>query len=159
MLSCSLGSAIKKNIRWHELARKLQVPAPTGLTREQLWRHLFVLKHRQNPFKEGKYKGVDFEEVERRWELTKEHFQDYKEFTRPFSVNLEATIRGFDIDNMAAQQAIQERWQTKKGTYRIKEHVLPDVRDGRDVSEGAAASTSDTVHYSQDWAGDHYMGH
>ena len=159
MLSCSLGSAIKKNIRWHELARKLQVPAPTGLTREQLWRHLFVLKHRQNPFKEGKYKGVDFEEVERRWELTKERFQDYKEFTRPFSVNLEATIRGFDIDNMAAQQAIQERWQTKKGTYRIKEHVLPDVRDGRDVSEGAAASTSDTVHYSQDWAGDHYMGH
>ena len=78
------------------------------LTREQLWRHLFVLKHRQNPFKEGKYKGVNYEEVERKWELTKEHFQGEKRFTRPFIVNLEATIRGFDIDNMAAQQAIQE---------------------------------------------------
>ena len=95
-----------------------------------------------------------------------EYFQGYKGFTRPFSVNLEATIRGFDIDNMAAQQAIEEskalharRWQTKEGTYRIKEHVLPDVRDGRDVSEDAAASTSDNVHYSQDWAGDYYMGH
>ena len=67
---------------------------------------------------------------------------------------------------MAAQQAIHDskalharRWQTKEGTYRIKEHFLPDVRDGRDVSEGAAASTSDTVHYFQDWAGDHSMGH
>ena len=118
------------DIRWHELDKKLQVPAPTGLTREQLWRHLFVTKHRQNPFKEGKYTGVDYKEVERKWEVTKEYFQDYKGFTRPFSVNLEATIRGFDIDNMAAQQAIEEskalharRWQTKDGTYRIKKHV------------------------------------
>ena len=39
------------------------------------------------------------------------------------------------------------------------DNLLPDVRDGRDVSEGAAASTSDTVHYSQDWAGDHQMVH
>ena len=61
------------DIRWHELAKKIQVLTPTGLTREQLWHHLFVLKHRQNPFKEGKYKGVDFAEVERRWKLTKEH--------------------------------------------------------------------------------------
>ena len=37
------------------------------------------------------------------------------------SVNLEVTIRGFDIDNMAAQQAIHDskalhtrRWQTKE---------------------------------------------
>ena len=51
------------DIRWHELAKKIQVLTPTGLTREQLWHHLFVLKHRQNPFKEGKYKGVDFAEV------------------------------------------------------------------------------------------------
>ena len=82
--------------------------------------------------------------MERKWEATKKYFQDYKGFTRPFSVNLEATIRGFNIDNMAAQQAIEEskalharRWQTKDGTYRIKKHVLPDGRDGRDVSEDA----------------------
>ena len=45
-----------------------------------------------------------------------------------------------------------------ESTYRIKKH-LPDVRDGRDVCEDAGASTSDVVHYSQDWADDYYMGH
>ena len=62
--------------------------------------------------------------MEKKWEATKRYFQDYKRFTRPFSVNLGAAIRGFDIDNIAAQQAIDEskalharRWQTKEGTY------------------------------------------
>ena len=98
---------------------------------------------------------MDYKEVEKKWEATKRYFQDHKRFTRPFSVNLGAAIRGFDIDNIAAQQAIDEskalharRWQTKEGTYRIKKHVLPDVRDGRDVSEDAGASTSDNVDYS-----------
>ena len=65
-----------------------------------------------------------YKEVEKKWEATKRYFQDYKRFTRPFSVNLGAAIRGFDIDNIAAQQAIDEskalharRWQTKEGTY------------------------------------------
>ena len=58
------------------------------------------------------------------WISRKEHFKGYQGFNRPFSVNLEVTIRGFDIDNMAAQQAIHDskalharRWQTKEGTY------------------------------------------
>ena len=135
------------DISWQELDKKLQVLAPTGLTREQIWQHLFLTKHRQNPFVEGRYKGADYKEVEKKWQATKKYFQDYKRFTRPFSVNLETAIRGFDIDNIAAQKAIDEskalharRWQTKEGTYRIKKHVLPDVRDGRDVFEDAGAS-------------------
>ena len=115
------------DISWQELDKKLQVLAPTGLTREQIWQHLFLTKHRQNPFVEGRYKGADHKEVEKKWQATKEYFQDYKRFTRPFSVNLETAIRGFDIDNIAAQKAIDEskaphahRWQTKEGTYRIK---------------------------------------
>ena len=68
---------------WYELNKKLQVPAPTGLTREQLWRHLFVTKHRQNLFVEGKYKGVDYKEVERKWEATKKYFQDISAIHSP----------------------------------------------------------------------------
>ena len=48
------------DISWLELDRKLQVLAPTGLTREQTWQHLFLTKHRQNPFVEGRYKGADY---------------------------------------------------------------------------------------------------
>ena len=108
------------DVNWVELDKKLQVLAPTGLTREQIWQHLFLTKHRQNPFVEGRYKGVDYEEVEQKWKTTKLYFRDYKRCTRPFSVNLEVAIRGFDIDNMAAQKAIDvskalhaRRWQTK----------------------------------------------
>ena len=48
------------DISWLELDRKLQALAPTGLTREQIWQHLFLTKHRQNPFVEGRYKGADY---------------------------------------------------------------------------------------------------
>ena len=151
------------DIRWHELSKKIQVLKPTGLTREQLWHHLFVLKHRQNPFQERKYKGVDFEEVERRWNLAKGNFRGYQGLNCPFSINVEVAIGGFNIDNMAAQKAISDskalharRWQTKEGTYRIKEQLFPDVRDGQDVRDGAAASSSDTVHCSQNWYSEYY---
>ena len=46
--------------------------------------------------------------MEKKWQATKEYFLDYERFTRPFSVNLETAIRGFDIDNIAAQKAIDE---------------------------------------------------
>ena len=90
------------DINWLELDKKLQVLAPTGLTREQIWQHLFLTKHRQNPFVEGRYKGVDYEEVEQKWKATKVYLRDYKRCSRSFSVNLETAIPGFDIDNIAA---------------------------------------------------------
>ena len=74
------------DISWQELDKKLQVLASTELTCEQLWQHLFLTKHR--PFVEGRYKGVDYKEVEKKWEATKKYFQDCKRFTRLFSVNL-----------------------------------------------------------------------
>ena len=47
-----------------------------------------------------------------------------------------ATMVGFNIDKITAKQALQDaknkhtrRWQTKEGTYRLKEQLLPDVRD------------------------------
>ena len=31
--------------------------APTGLTRDDIWRHLFLTKQRKNPYEEGCYTG------------------------------------------------------------------------------------------------------
>ena len=66
---------------------------------------------------------MDYEEVEQKWKTAKLYFRDYKRCSRPFSIDLEVAIRGFDIDNMAAQKAIDgskafhaRRWQTKDGT-------------------------------------------
>ena len=154
------------DINWGELDKKLQVLAPTGLTRDKIWKHLFITKHRQNPFVEGRYSGADYDEVEQKWEATKLYFRDYKSCSRPFSIDLAVAIRGFDIDNMAAQNAIDgskalhaRRWQTKDGTYRLKRHVLPDVRDEQDIYDDAAASTSDAIPHRQDWDDDYTMGY
>ena len=51
------------DIQWPELSKKLYVSKPTGLTRTQLRQHLFVTKHRQNPYQERKYQGDDENEV------------------------------------------------------------------------------------------------
>ena len=70
--------------------------------------------------------------------------------------------QGFNIDNRAAQKAIRDvkamharRWQTKEGIYRIKEQLLPDVRDGRDVRDVAmAADVAGGSHPPHSWDGD-----
>ena len=47
------------------------------------------------------------------------------------------------------------RWQTKEGTYRTKEQLLPDVRDGRDVRDVAmAADVAGGSHAPHFWDGD-----
>ena len=152
------------DINWQELTKKLNTAEPTGLTREQLWQQLCVIKHRQNPFQEGRYKGADFSEVKRKWLLTKEAFRGYLGWCCPLGIDMEVAIRGFNIDNGAAQKAVTDakalharRWQTKEGTYRIKSQLLPDVRDGRAVRENAAASSVDIVHCSHGWEGYSYM--
>ena len=39
------------DIRWVDFKDKLEVLAPTGLTRDDIWRHLFLTKQRKNPMK------------------------------------------------------------------------------------------------------------
>ena len=138
------------DINWVELDKKLQVLAPTGLSRDEIWKHLFLTKQRQNPFVEGRYSGADYEKVARKCEATKLYFLGYKSCTRPSSIDLAVAIRGFDIDNIAAQTAIDEskalharRWQTKDGTYRLRRHALPDVRDEPHICDNTAASSTD----------------
>ena len=54
-----------------DLEEKLQVLAPTGLTREDIWKHLFLTKQRKNPFVGGCHTGEDLEDVKRQWEAKK----------------------------------------------------------------------------------------
>ena len=89
-------------INWVELDKKLQVLAPTGLTRDEIWKHLFLTKQRQNPFVEGRCSGADCEDVKRKWEATKLYFQEYKkDGARPPSIDLAMALHGFGIDNIA----------------------------------------------------------
>ena len=139
------------DIRWSDLKDKLEVLAPTGLTREDIWRHLFLTKQRKNPYEEGCYTGEDVEDVKQKWEAKKHYFEQYKkDVPRPPCIDLDRAILGFNIDNTAAFQAIEDskalharRWQTKEGTYRIKRRALPDVRDAPLRDDNAAASCSD----------------
>ena len=120
------------DIRWSDLKDKLEVLAPTGLTREDIWRHLFLTKQRKNPYEEGCYTGEDVEDVKQKWEDKKHYFEQYKkDVPRPPCIDLDRAILGFNIDNSAAFQAIEDskalharRWQTKEGTYRIKRRAL-----------------------------------
>ena len=62
----------------------------------------------------------------------------------PFCIDVDAATQGFGIENEAARKVLQSsknqhacRWQTKEGTYRVKQQCLPDVGDsGGDVSMG-----------------------
>ena len=112
-------------IRWVDLAEKLEV-APTGLTKNDIWRHLFLTKQRK-PYEEGCYNGEDFEDVKRQWEAKKEYFLEYKkDGSHPPCIDLATALHGFGIDNTAAHHAIEEskalharRWQTKETVFTV----------------------------------------
>ena len=123
-------------IDWHKLYWKLYSSKPTGHSRENLWTHLFVQKHRQNPFQEREYQGDDREDVYNKWYDDQRYMDAYKTTRTLRGVDIEGAMMGFNIENLTAKQALLEakdkharRWQTKEGTYRLKEKLLPDVRD------------------------------
>ena len=74
------------------------------------------------------------EDVKQKWEDKKHYFEQYKkDGARPPCIDLDRATLGFNIDNTAAFQAIEDskalharRWQTKEGTYRIKRRALPE---------------------------------
>ena len=76
------------------------------------------------------------EDVKQKWEAKKHYFEQHKkDGPRPPCIGLDRAILGFNIDNTAAYQAIEDskalharRWQTKEGMYRIRRRALPDVR-------------------------------
>ena len=124
------------SIDWHKLYWKLYSAKPTGHSRELLWTHLFVQKHRQKPFQEREYQGDDIEDVYNKWYDDQRYMDAYKSTRTLRGVDIEGAMMGFNIENLTAKQALLEakdkhtrRWQTKEGTYRLKEKLLPDVRD------------------------------
>ena len=155
------------DIRWVDLKDKLEVLAPTGLTRDDIWRHLFLTKQRKNPYEEGCYTGEDLEDVKRKWEAKKEYFLQYKkDGSHPPCIDLAMALQGFDIDNTAAYHAIEDskalharRWQTKEGMYRIKRQALPDVRDAPLHDDNAAASSTDVKPRWRSWDEDYAKGY
>ena len=116
---------------------------------------------------EGCYTGEDVEDVKQKWEAKKHYFEQYKkDGPRPPCIDLDRAILGFNIDNTAAYQAIEDskalharRWQTKEGMYRIKRRALPDVRDAPLQDDNAAASCSDGKPRWRSWDGDYAMGY
>ena len=94
------------------------------------------------------------------------YFEQYKkDGACPPGIDLDRATLGFNIDNTAAFQAIEDskalharRWQTKEGTYRIKRRALPDVRDEPLQDVNAAASCSDDRPRWRCWDGDFAMG-
>ena len=104
-----------------------------GLSREALWQLL------------QEYRGANRWEVWEHWQQTQQNMNIYKAHTFPFCIDVAMATRSFEIDNEAARKALDSskarharRWQTKEGTYRVKQQYPPDVRDGRDVSMGDA---------------------
>ena len=134
------------NIDWNKLDWKLHSSKPTGLSIGHLWNHLFVLKHRQNPFQEREYQGSDSDAVWGKWYEDKAYIGAYKTTKTLHGLDAEVALVGFNVENHAAQQALQHakelharRWQTKDGTYRLKRPHLPDVRDSDVVMASSSA--------------------
>ena len=96
-----------------DLENKLQVLAPTGLTREDIWRHLFLTKQRKNPFVEGSYTGEDFEDVKCKWEAKKLYFLDYKkDGTRPPCIDLAMALRRMQLKDPRHYMHVDGRRKT-----------------------------------------------
>ena len=71
-----------------------------------------------------------------KWYDDQRYMDAYKPTRTLRGVDIEGAMMGFNIENLTAKQALLEakdqhtrRWQTKEGTYRLKEKLLPDVRD------------------------------
>ena len=86
------------NLNWPALARKLYVSKPTGLSREALWRLLFLAKHRADPWQEQEYWGADRREVWDQWRQAQEEMGVYKAGLFPFFLDVATASRGFDIE-------------------------------------------------------------
>ena len=143
------------SIDWHKLDSKLYNAKPTGHSRELLWNYLFVQKHRQNPFQEREYQGHDAKNVYNKWYADRRYMKAYQSTKTLRGIDVDATMMGFNIENLTAKQALMDakdkharRWQTKEGTYRLKEKFLPDVRD-TDVEMADISSAPQQTDHSE----------
>ena len=143
------------SIDWCKLDSKLHSSKPTRHSRELLWTHLFVQKHRQNPFQERKYQSDDSANVYNKWYADQRYMKAYQS-TKTLRVLMESAMMGFNVDNLTAKQALLDakdkharRWQTKEGTYCLKGKLLPDVRDTDVEMADTSTGPQQSVHSEQ----------
>ena len=144
------------SIDWYKLDSKLYSSKPTGHSRELLWTHLFVQKHRQNPFQEREYQGDDSANVYNKWYADQRYMKAYQSTKTLRGIDVEGAMMGFNVDNLTAKQALLDakdkharRWQTKEGTYRLKGKLLPDVRDTDVEMADTSTGPQQSVHSKQ----------
>ena len=77
--------------------------------------------------------------VHNKWYADQRHMKAYQSTKTMRVIDVEAAMLGFKQALMDAKEKHARRWQTKEGTYRLKEHLLPDVRD-TDVEMGDSSS-------------------
>ena len=118
------------DIKWQALYKKLYVFKPTGLTRDHLWQHLFVTKHRANPWQEREYQGADRDEVYGRGYQEQRYMDAYRVITHPFCINVGVAIAGFNIDNLAAKRPIKDQGRQDLACSQVanQRRYLPDQR-------------------------------
>ena len=111
------------DIRWVDLKDKLDVLAPTGLTRDDIWRHLFLTKQRKNPYEEGCYTGEDLEDVKRKWEAKKVYFSQYKkDGCSPPCIDLDTALQFFYFFLIAGCIGSLGYWQSLATRESNKQH-------------------------------------
>ena len=132
------------SLDWHVLNRKLYVSKHTGLSREETLAAAFCSQTSGESMARAGIKRTQLRDAWAAWESAQYDIGIYKVNLPPFSIDVDAAIRGFGIENEAALQVLRSskdqhacRWQAKEGTYRVKRQSLPDVRDtGGDVLMG-----------------------
>ena len=89
-------------IDWDGLDQKLYTMWPTGLSRETLWRNLFLEKHRSNPWVEREYWGVDHRQVYADWSAARRYTDAYKGFRQPTVLSAHDIILYFEHTHVQA---------------------------------------------------------
>lgn len=122
------------------LRRRMYTVAPTGKTRQQLYRMLFDKATRSsltNPYEQQAYQGPRQWEVRAIWEQYRYRMRYYMDQREPQVLDIKELMRAFRNKDQEARAEINEymkycakRWQTREGRYQIKrQRLLPDVRD------------------------------
>ena len=122
--SCSQSIYGTLSIDWHKLDSKLYSAKPTGHSRELLWTHLFVQKHRQNPFQEREYQGYDTEDVYKKWYDDQRYMDAYKSTRTLRGVDSEGAMMGFNIENLTAKQALLDGGRPRKALTASKKNFF-----------------------------------
>ena len=79
------------------------------LTQKKRYLVLTSQSSARTPMRRAATLGEDVEDVKQKWEAKKHYFEQYKkDGPRPPCIDLDMAILGFNIDNTAAYQAIED---------------------------------------------------